>query len=474
MEVVAVHTLQLLQLSNLMLTSRMDPHCGSQETNKWWSRHTSECTKAFIDRNTEECTKDPFKQYDWKNIDEESTRRWRNATFTLNGARRFRYTKDISSRNRKPLNRFRISVHTVCACWRFRYIKVTPTDAIIVDSSILVQLLQDRRLEDFQKLGGVEGLANSLQTDLEKGLDENEEQMQKRRDSYGANTYPKKTTKGFWSFVWDACKDTALIILMVCAVVSLATGMWTDGVQKGWYEGTSIGVDVVLVIAVTSISDYKQDLNFRNLNKEKENIQLLVLRAGQRQMVSIFNLVVGDIVPLSIGGQVPADGILVEGHSLSIDESTMTGESLPVKKDRSRPFLLSGCKVQDGQGAMLVTGVGLNREWGQVIVSISEDNGDETPLRVRLNCDATTIGKAGLLVAVVVFIILIIRYFAITFKNASASDKTAMKVIKELVHIFSIAVIIVVVAVPEGLPLAVTLTLAYSMRKLMAYISGIW
>lgn len=337
-----------------------------------------------------------------------------------------------------------------------------------VATSDLIQLLQDRQSEDLAKMGGVEGLAKQLHTDTEYGLDETDEEMHKRREAYGSNTYPKKVTKGFWSFVWDACKDTTLNILMVCAVVSLATGIWTEGIKKGWYEGTSIGVAVLLVIVVTAVSDYKQGLNFQNLNAEKENIKLEVLRAGRRQTVSIFDLVVGDIVPLSIGGQVPADGVFVEGHSLSIDESTMTGESLPVKKDESRPFLLSGCKVQDGQGTMLVTGVGLNTEWGQVMASISEDNGELTPLQVRLNGAATLIGKVGLMVASVVLIILVIRYFAITFKRASKRDRGAAEVIKEMVHIFSIAVTIVVVAVPEGLPLAVTLTLAYSMRKMMA------
>ncbi|KAG0588518.1 hypothetical protein KC19_2G249200 [Ceratodon purpureus] len=364
--------------------------------------------------------------------------------------------------------RFRIFVRFICACNRFqRGIRIQP-DGYVVSPSTLTQLLQDRQIEDLERLGGVEGLCEKLNTDREYGLDEAEEQLQRRRDSYGANTYPKKTTKGFWSFVWDACKDTTLNILMVCAIVSLATGIWTEGIQKGWYEGTSIGFAVILVIVVTAVSDYKQGLNFQNLNDEKENIQLEVLRAGRRQTVSIFNLVVGDIVPLSIGGQVPADGVLVEGHSLSIDESTMTGESLPVKKDKARPFLLSGCKVQDGQGTMLVTGVGLNTEWGQVMASISVDNDEQTPLQVRLNGAATLIGKVGLLVASVVLVILIIRYFTITFKNATGKDRRVMQVIKDMVHVFSIAVTIVVVAVPEGLPLAVTLTLAYSMRKMMA------
>lgn len=401
----------------------------------------------------------------------ESSKRWRKATLVLNATRRFRRFP----LQRRARTRFRVCAHTICAVGRLQRglnKRVRPggvaPDGYGVAPSDLVQLLQDREYGDLEKLGGVEGLARELHTDLEYGLDENEEQLQKRREAYGSNTYPKKVTKGFWSFVWDACKDTTLNILMVCAVVSLATGMWTEGPKEGWYEGTSIGVAVLLVIFVTAISDYKQGLNFQNLNAEKENIKLEVLRAGRRQMVSIFDLLVGDLVPLSIGGQVPADGVFVEGHSLSIDESTMTGESLPVKKDKSKPFLLSGCKVQDGQGTMLVTGVGLNTEWGQVMASISHDNGELTPLQVRLNGAATLIGKVGLMVASVVLVILIIRYFAITFKKATARERRAAEVIQEMVHIFSIAVTIVVVAVPEGLPLAVTLTLAYSMRKMMA------
>ena len=431
-------------------------------------------------------TTDICKRNHWKKPSFESVRRWRRAAVMLDASRRFRYALNTANINvdigrptegdASPRTRFRVYGHTICACSRlqnavqYKPLNLLQDDdggsASVADS--LVQLLQDRRLEDLQALGGVEGLAKLLSTDLENGLDETEEQIQSRRETYGANAYPKMSTKGFWSFVWNACKDTTLIILMVCAVVSLGTGIWTDGVQKGWYEGTSIGVAVFLVIAVTAISDYKQGLQFQNLNEEKENIQLPVVRGGREQTVSIFELVAGDIVPLSIGGQVPADGVLVEGHSLAIDESAMTGESLPVKKDKSNPFMLSGCKVQDGQGVMVVTGVGLKTEWGQVMASISRDEEDDTPLQVRLNGVATLIGKAGLFVATLVFIVLIIRYFAITFKNASAGDRQVMQVIKELVHVFSIAVTIVVVAVPEGLPLAVTLTLAYSMRKMMA------
>lgn len=422
-------------------------------------------------------SEDPFSNYSWKPPNTEHMKRWRKATWTLNAVRRFRYTLNIEGYEEKlkgrPNARFRVGTHTILALNRMQLAAgVKPQYALPgefgVTPETLTNLLQCREVEDLQLLGGLDTLAHNLHTNLEFGIEESSEEMEKRKSVYGTNTYSKKKIKGFWSFVWDACKDTTLNILMVCAVVSLGTGIWTEGIKKGWYEGTSIAFAVLLVIVVTAVSDYKQGLQFRNLNKEKENIQIAVVRGCQRQTVSIFDLVVGDIVPLSIGGQVPGDGIFVDGHSLSIDESAMTGESEPAKKDKSRPFLLSGCKVQDGQGTMLITGVGANTEWGQTMASISEDNGAETPLQVRLNGAATFIGKVGLSVAIMVFIIMFIRYFAIDFKNAPPDQRTAMVVIKRLVSIFSIAVTIVVVAVPEGLPLAVTLTLAYSMRKMMA------
>ncbi|KAG9458779.1 hypothetical protein H6P81_003287 [Aristolochia fimbriata] len=125
------------------------------------------------------------------------------------------------------------------------------------------------------------------------------------------------------------------------------------GIKEGWYDRGNILFVVILVIVFTSISDYRQSLQFQNLNNEKRNIQLEVIRGGRRIHVSIFDLVVGDVVPLKIGDQVPADGILISGHSLVIDESNMTGESKIIHKDQKAPFLMSGWKVTDGYGYML-------------------------------------------------------------------------------------------------------------------------
>uniref|UniRef100_A0A5B6YJA6 P-type ATPase A domain-containing protein n=1 Tax=Davidia involucrata TaxID=16924 RepID=A0A5B6YJA6_DAVIN len=126
------------------------------------------------------------------------------------------------------------------------------------------------------------------------------------------------------------------------------------------YDGLGIIFCIFLVVTVTAISDCKQSLQFKDLDKEKKNIIVQVTRDGSRHKVSIHDLVVGDTVHLSIGNQVPADGIFISGYSLSIDESSLLSESEPVNIDEKKPFLLSGTKVQDGSGKYNFCG----RLWG--------------------------------------------------------------------------------------------------------------
>uniref|UniRef100_A0A803MKC9 Calcium-transporting ATPase n=1 Tax=Chenopodium quinoa TaxID=63459 RepID=A0A803MKC9_CHEQI len=337
----------------------------------------------------------------------------------------------------------------------------------------LAAMSKEHDLSVLQQLGGVTQLAEKLKTNLEKGIPGSDEDILQRKNVYGTNTYPRKKGRSFWRFLWEACQDLTLIILMVAAVASLALGITSEGIKQGWYDGGSILFAVFLVIVVTAVSDYRQSLQFQNLNDEKRNIHLEVIRGGRRVEISIFDIVVGDVIPLKIGDQVPADGVLISGQSLAIDESSMTGESKIITKDTKSPFLMSGCKVADGYGTMLVTSVGVNTEWGMLMASISEDTGEETPLQVRLNGLATFIGIAGLTVAFVVLVVLLARYFTGHTEDANGTPqfqkgKTSAKhAIEGVVKIVTVAVTIVVVAVPEGLPLAVTLTLAYSMRKMM-------
>ncbi|XP_021665208.1 calcium-transporting ATPase 9, plasma membrane-type isoform X2 [Hevea brasiliensis] len=429
---------------------------------------------------------DPFDIAHTKNAPHKTLRRWRQAALVLNASRRFRYTLDLKKEEEKEQRRRMIRAHAqvIRAALLFKLAGERQIGPIVADTipsgdyaiglEQLASMTRDHKLSSLQQYGGAKGLCKMLKTNLESGINGDEDDLIKRRNAFGANTYPQKKGRSFLRFLWEAWQDLTLIILIVAAVASLALGIKTEGPEEGWYDGASIAFAVILVIVVTAVSDYRQSLQFQNLNEEKQNIQLEVMRGGRIVKISIFDIVVGDVVPLRIGDQVPADGILITGHSLAIDESSMTGESKIVHKDHKAPFLMSGCKVADGVGTMLVTGVGINTEWGLLMASISEDTGEETPLQVRLNGVATFIGIVGLSVAVSVLAVLLGRYFTGNTRNSDGvvqfvKGKTKFSdAIDGVIKIVTIAVTIVVVAVPEGLPLAVTLTLAYSMRKMMA------
>lgn len=404
-----------------------------------------------------------------KNRTKLSLQRWRKATLVLNAARRFRYTEDVERFRR--LQRLRAGTHALRAVNRFQQV-LNPL-GFRVSSEQLAFLLQQRNPYSVHELGGPDGLARLLGTSLEKGINDDPLQIEKLQAYFGPNTYPRQPPKGFLNFAFDACKDPTLIILMVCAFLSLAFGIKSHGIKEGWYDGASIAFAVILVILVTSLSDYRQALQFLTLNEEKRNIPVQVVRGGRTMKISIFEIVVGDIVLLNIGDQVPADGLFVQGHSLCLDESSITGESEPVHVNSRMPFLLSGCKVNDGFGKMIVTGVGMRTEWGRLMAELGEDTGEETPLQVRLNGVATFVGQIGLAVAALVFLILIIFYFvghkegSNNSGNFRAGHTSRSTIVNTVVDIFAIAVTIVVVAVPEGLPLAVTLSLAYAMKKMM-------
>ncbi|KAL9250498.1 Calcium-transporting ATPase 10, plasma membrane-type-like protein [Drosera capensis] len=494
----------------------------------------------------EEGTGSPFDIRSTKNFPVRRLRRWRQAALVLNASRRFRYTLDLKKQDAKKEIERKIRTHAqvIRAAYLFKEAGVKappktlspPISEYGVAIEDLIFMSREHDLSMLQLLGGVAGLSEKLKTDTEKGIQGNDDDIVRRRDVFGSNTYPRKKSRSFWTFLWEAWQDLTLIILMVAAVASLALGMKSEGIQQGWYDGGSITFAVILVILVTvlkptsfqqwkiltscvlvilllaipsylldslnlliyelkvdpyvcfslsftktAVSDYKQSLQFQSLNEEKQNIHLEVFRGGRRIEMSIFEIVVGDVIPLKIGDQVPAEGVLLSGQSLAIDESSMTGESRIVQKNPKAPFLMSGCKVADGYGTMLATSVGTNTEWGLLMSSISEDTGEETPLQVRLNGLATFIGAVGLTVAFLVLAVLLIRYFTGHTQNADGIDqfkvgKTSIShAIDGVIKIVTIAVTIVVVAVPEGLPLAVTLTaaaqsrvfLAYSMRKMM-------
>ncbi|MCO5583601.1 hypothetical protein L7F22_037514 [Adiantum nelumboides] len=320
--------------------------------------------------------------------------------------------------------------------------------------------------ELLKRLNGTQGIAKKLDVhSLEYGITGTEDDLQERIREFGHNKYDKSPSRSYLLYLWDACQDLTLAILTVCAVIALAVGIPTEGLSQGWYDGVGILVSVVLIVFFTATSDYRQSLQFQLLENEKKKIGVEVIRGGVRTKTSIFDLVVGDVVHLSTGDQIPADGLFVSGYSLTVDQSSLNGESEPVFPSHEKPSLFSGTMIQNGSGRMLVTSVGMRTEWGKLMSKLSEGGDNETPLQVRLNGVATTVGKIGLLFALLTFSVLIIRF--LVARLAEGFKHWKMLYLMNIVDYFAIAVTILVVAVPEGLPLAVTLSLAYAMKQMM-------
>ncbi|XP_042513498.1 putative calcium-transporting ATPase 13, plasma membrane-type [Macadamia integrifolia] len=353
------------------------------------------------------------------------------------------------------------------------------TDSIVPFSKLnldtLVAIVKEKNLGILDQFGGIHGVASTLKVDYKNGINGSTEDVTRRSNVFGSNTYRKPPAKGFFRFVVEGFKDTTILILLVCVVLSLGFGIKEDGIKDGWYDGGSIFLAVFLVIFVSAISNFKQSRQFEKLSEKSNDIRVDVIRDGRRQQISIFEIVVGDIVVLKIGDQIPADGLFLDGHSLKVDESSMTGESdhVDINGDQN-PFMISGAKVADGYGRMLVTSVGINTTWGEMMNSISRETEEQTPLQARLNKLTSYIGKVGLAVAFVVLVVMLVRYFTGNTQDEKGNREFNGRrtkfddVMNAVVGIVSAAVTIVVVAIPEGLPLAVTLTLAYSMKKMMA------
>ncbi|KAG5560362.1 hypothetical protein RHGRI_003611 [Rhododendron griersonianum] len=235
-------------------------------------------------------------------------------------------------------------------------------------------------------------------------------------------------------------------------------------------------VAVLVVTAISAIIKFRQNRQFVKSSKVSNNIQANVLRNGGEQKVSRSDIVVGDVVCLKSGDQVPADGLFIGGHSLLVDESSITAETDPIEVDlghNHNPFLFCGTKVTSGNGRMLVTSVGMNTTLGEIF-TISIDSNEHTPLKYQLNKLTSSIGKVVLSVAFLVHVVLLIRYFTGNKKDKNGkteyngSKTKTYDILNSVFDILAALVTILVDAIPGGLPVAVTLSLAHSMKRMMS------
>ncbi|CAG1959687.1 unnamed protein product [Fusarium graminearum] len=224
---------------------------------------------------------------------------------------------------------------------------------------------------------------------------------------------------------------------------------------------------------------------FNQLNKKHDDRFINVVRSGKPIEISIFDVLVGDVALLAVGDIVPVDGIFIRGHGVKCDESSVTGESDLMKKtpaidvfatidnlaqrrfeninlDKLDPFIISGSKIQEGSGNFLVTAVGVNSTYGRIAMSLRTSQ-EYTPLQRKLNGLADRIAIFGGGAALLLFIVLFIKFLPQLPSNKDSPDKKGA----QFLELFVVSVTVVVVAVPEGLPLAVTLALAFATTRMM-------
>ncbi|XP_008354719.2 calcium-transporting ATPase 2, plasma membrane-type-like [Malus domestica] len=417
-----------------------------------------------------------------KGSSEETLQKWRNlCSVVKNPKRRFRFTANLSKRFEaaamRRTNQEKLRIAVLVSKAAFQFIQgVQPSDYVVpkevtdagfhICADELGSIVEGHDVKKLKFHGGISGIAEKISTSVKDGLNTESDMHTRRQEIYGINKFTESEQRGFFIFVWEALQDMTLMILGVCAFVSLIVGIAMEGWPVGAHDGLGIVASILLVVLVTATSDYRQSLQFKDLDKEKKKIAMQVTRNGYRQKMSIYDLLPGDIVHLSIGDQVPADGLFVSGFSVLIDESSLTGESEPIMVTAENPFLLSGTKVQDGSCKMMVTTVGMRTQWGKLMATLSEGGDDETPLQVKLNGVATIIGKIGLFFAVVTFAVMMQGLFSRKLAEGTHWSWNGDDA-KQMLEFFAIAVTIVVVAVPEGLPLSVTLSLAFAMKKMM-------
>ncbi|KAJ5200425.1 ATPase P-type K/Mg/Cd/Cu/Zn/Na/Ca/Na/H-transporter [Penicillium cf. griseofulvum] len=384
-----------------------------------------------------------------------------------------------------------------------------------LDPDALSNLVQSKDIQGFHALGGVKGLEEGLRTDVHSGLslDEtyldapvniaaststaptekdpipeppiltelNHDAFADRRKFFGDNSLPIKPSPSFLSLMWAAYNDHVLFLLTGAAIISLALGLYqTFGTKRTpsnppveWVEGVAILVAIVVITLAGAANDYQKEYKFRKLNKKQQDRNVWILRSARIHEVSISEVMVGDIVHISPGDIVPADGVLIRGHQVRCDESSATGESDPVNKsaiDTTRPggsheidpFILSHTKVIEGVGVYVVLATGTKSSYGRILLSLNTNPGF-TPLQIRLSNLAKNIARFGALAAVMLFIILFIK-FCVGLRNSteSASEKG-----QSFLNVFILALTVVVIAVPEGLPLAVTLALSFATTRMM-------
>ena len=319
--------------------------------------------------------------------------------------------------------------------------------------------------------------------DLDLGRSDAQQQYKDRRRIFGTNRLPKAKQKSFLALAWIAFNDKLIFLLTISATISLALGIYEsvdaeDAAGKTqWVDGVTVVVAILVIVFASAATDWKKNRKFAKLNERKEQRDVKVVRSGKTQNVSVYDVVVGDIMHVETGDVVAVDGILVSSAGVQVDESSLTGESELVHKSAARssselqnsskahlpdPFMISGTTVCGGIGTYLVVSTGTNTTYGRTLMSLRGEV-EETPLQQKLGRLAKQLIVFGAVAGIIFFLIMFIRFcVGIPDMTGSPSEKA-----EAFFKVLILAVTVVIITVPEGLSLAVTLALAFATKRML-------
>lgn len=302
-------------------------------------------------------------------------------------------------------------------------------------------------------------------------------QVAESRAKYGENVLTPPAKEPLWRQFLDKFRDPLIIILLIAGVLSIVISCYEyfcmDDGMTVFFEPVGIFVAIMLATGLAFYFEYQADKEFTILNQVNDDEPVEVIRNANTTQIPRRDVVVGDIVLINTGEEIPADGELIEATLLHVDESTLTGEPICTKTTIESEFdadatfpsnhVMKGTKVMEGHGIMRVLAIGDHTEQGKVFDAVQIDNSVKTPLNEQLDGLGRLVAKLSYCVGAGIIIGRILMFFL----SPSYEQFEWLPFIAYMLKTLMIAVTLVVVSVPEGLPMAVTLSLAYSMRRML-------
>jgi calcium-translocating P-type ATPase len=294
----------------------------------------------------------------------------------------------------------------------------------------------------------------------------NDQQVELARNQYGRNTISSLKRETFWNKLWLNFKDPIIIILMVALAITML--LMVFGYTQ-WYESVGIAVAVFIATFVATWSEYSNENQFQQLLEDAARIKVKVFRNNDLVEVNIDELVVGDHILLKPGDTIPTDGVLIAGR-LNVNEATLTGESEPVIKDFNDDSVFRASLIDDGEAVMKATAVGENSRYGKTMLELISAEDRLSPLQEKLTILSKHISIFAYIGAIFIFVAFMLNHIFLQ-TDGGLSVYLAQpfgQIFAHVVTAMTLAIIIIVVAVPEGLPMMIAMVLALNMRKLLS------